>query len=376
HAGETLAKVWSEMKIDDYDVSAEYRKPEDSLEDAAEANLAYRYVHGKTAQKRCESRIRPQRLAAKRANELLCIVRFSETSSEDAYWLDEDEVNLPGLVPSLTFQHQRENMRLAAEERMSKPQRKSTTLLCGKTNKRKKKKGAYVDGGYPMYSNSVDEYDPDEILTYEEVSLYYPRANNKRPIVLIGPPNIGRHELRQRLMEDSERFAAAIPHTSRARKENEVDGQDYHFITRAQFEADILSRKFVEHGEYEKSYYGTSLDAIRSVVNSGKICVLNLHPQSLKILRTSDLKPYVVFVAPPSLEKLRQKKIRNGESYKEEELKDTIEKARMMEDKYGHFFDLIIINNDTERAYHQLLNEINSLEREPQWVPAAWVKGC
>lgn len=77
-----------------------------------------------------------------------------------------------------------------------------------------------------------------------------------------------------------------------------------------------MSRKFVEHGEYEKAYYGTSLDAIRSVINSGKICVLNLHPQSLKILRTSDLKPYVVFVAPPSLEKLRQKKIRNGESYK------------------------------------------------------------
>ncbi|XP_056634889.1 protein PALS1 isoform X3 [Diorhabda sublineata] len=302
-------------------------------------------------------------------------------SQEDANWWQayregEEDQTLAGLVPSLTFQHQRENMRLAAEERMSKPQRKSTTLLCGKTNKRKKKKGAYADGGYPMYSNNVDEYDTDEILTYEEVSLYYPRANNKRPIVLIGPPNIGRHELRQRLMEDSERFAAAIPHTSRARKENEVDGQDYHFITRAQFEADILSRKFVEHGEYEKSYYGTSLDAIRSVVNSGKICVLNLHPQSLKILRTSDLKPYVVFVAPPSLEKLRQKKIRNGESYKEEELKDTIEKARTMEDKYGHFFDLIIINNDTERAYHQLLNEINSLEREPQWVPAAWVKGC
>lgn len=102
-------------------------------------------------------------------------------------------------------------MRLAAEERMSKPQRKSTTLLCGKTNKRKKKKGAYADGGYPMYSNAADEYDAEEILTYEEVSLYYPRANNKRPIVLIGPPNIGRHELRQRLMEDSERFAAAIP---------------------------------------------------------------------------------------------------------------------------------------------------------------------
>ncbi|KAL3265893.1 hypothetical protein HHI36_010084 [Cryptolaemus montrouzieri] len=306
--------------------------------------------------------------------DVLHVISQEDPNWWQAYREGEDDQTLAGLIPSQTFQHQRESMRLAAEERMSKPQRKSSTLLCGKTARRKKKKGAYSEGGYPMYANAVEDYDPDEILTYEEVSLYYPRANSKRPIVLIGPPNIGRHELRQRLMEDAERFAAAIPHTSRARKENEVDGQDYHFITRAQFEADILSRKFVEHGEYEKAYYGTSLDAIRSVVNSGKICVLNLHPQSLKILRTSDLKPYVVFVAPPSLEKLRQKKIRNGETYKEEELKDIIEKAREMEDKYGHFFDMVIINNDTERAYHQLLSEINSLEREPQWVPAAWVK--
>ncbi|XP_044254353.1 protein PALS1 isoform X3 [Tribolium madens] len=306
--------------------------------------------------------------------DVLHVISQDDPNWWQAYREGEEDQTLAGLVPSQSFQHYRESMRLAAEERMARPQRKSSTLLCGKTAKRKKKKGAYAEGGYPIYANAVDEHDPEEILTYEEVSLYYPRANNKRPIVLIGPPNIGRHELRQRLMEDSERFAAAIPHTSRARKENEVDGQDYHFITRAQFEADILSRKFVEHGEYEKAYYGTSLDAIRSVVNSGKICVLNLHPQSLKILRTSDLKPYVVFVAPPSLEKLRQKKIRNGEAYKEEELKDIIEKAREMEDKYGHFFDMIIINNDTERAYHQLLSEINSLEREPQWVPAAWVK--
>lgn len=67
--------------------------------------------------------------------------------------------------------------------------------------------------------------------------------------------------------------------TSRAKRDAEVDGSDYHFITRAQFEADIAAGKFVEHGEYEKNYYGTSLDAIRAVVNSGKICVLNLHPQ-------------------------------------------------------------------------------------------------
>lgn len=167
---------------------------------------------------------------------------------------------------------------------------------------------------------------------------------------------------------------SVISDTSRTRKDSEVNGQDYHFISRQQFETDILCRKFVEHGEYEKAYYGTSIEAIRSIVNSGKICVLNLHPQSLKILRNSDLKPYVVFVAPPSLEKLRQKRLKNNEPVKEEELMDIIEKAREMEDRYGHLFDLIIINNDTNRAFEQLLSEINSLEREPQWVPASWVQ--
>lgn len=104
--------------------------------------------------------------------------------------------------------------------------------------------------------------------------------------------------------------------TSRPRRDKEVDGQDYFFITRAQFEDDILQRRFVEHGEFEKAYYGTSLSAIAAIVKAGKICVLNLHALSLKILKNSDLKPFVVFVAPPSLEKLRQKKQRMGEPVK------------------------------------------------------------
>ena len=58
------------------------------------------------------------------------------------------------------------------------------------------------------------------------------------------------------------------------------------------------------------------MDAIRAVVLAGKFCVLNLHPQSLKILKESDLMPFVVFVAPPSLEKLRAKKRDRGETVK------------------------------------------------------------
>lgn len=67
--------------------------------------------------------------------------------------------------------------------------------------------------------------------------------------------------------------------TSRPRREDEEDGKDYYFTARHIFEADIRANKFVEHGHYKKDYYGTSLESIRNVVSSGKICVLNLHPQ-------------------------------------------------------------------------------------------------
>ena len=67
--------------------------------------------------------------------------------------------------------------------------------------------------------------------------------------------------------------------TSRVRREDEEDGKDYYFTARHLFEADIRANKFVEHGIYEKDYYGTTLESIRNVVHSGKICVLNLHPQ-------------------------------------------------------------------------------------------------
>merc|ERR1719192_1700153 len=89
--------------------------------------------------------------------------------------------------------------------------RAKSGFLCakGKSGRKNKKHLPYTP---------EDEVDAEDVVTYEEVALYYPRADRKRPVVLIGPPNIGRHELRQRLMQDAEQFAAAIPHTSRPKR--------------------------------------------------------------------------------------------------------------------------------------------------------------
>lgn len=98
--------------------------------------------------------------------------------------------------------------------------------------------------------------------------------------------------------------------TNRPRRQGEVDGVHFWFVTKQEFQKDVEARKFIEWGEYQKHYYGTSVDAIRNVMEKGRTCVLTLRAQSLKTLRhpANALMPYVVFIAPPSVEKLRQQR--------------------------------------------------------------------
>ena len=67
--------------------------------------------------------------------------------------------------------------------------------------------------------------------------------------------------------------------TTRPQKHDELDGVDYNFVTNASFEKSITASEFIEHGLLEGHYYGTSFGAVRTVVNSGKVCVLNMHCQ-------------------------------------------------------------------------------------------------
>jgi len=137
----------------------------------------------------------------------------------------------------------------------------------------------------------------------------------------------------------------------------------------------------VEHGEFEGHYYGTALDAIRRVANSGKYCILNLHCEALKMLKASDVKPYVVFISPPSVDRiltLRRGKVdpfnpKPNNQMSDAELYEMVDKAREMEEMYGHYFDKKIVNTDLERTFDELRQIIDKLDVEPQWVPAFWV---
>uniref|UniRef100_A0A1A8I302 Protein PALS1 n=3 Tax=Nothobranchius TaxID=28779 RepID=A0A1A8I302_NOTKU len=276
---------------------------------------------------------------------------------------DEDNQPLAGLVPGKSFQQQREAMKQTIEE--DKEPEKTGKLWCAKKNKRKRKK---------YNSHRADDLD-EEILTYEEMALYHQPANRKRPIALIGPSSCGQAELRQKLLHNQpDRFAGAVPHTTRSRRDGEVSGRDYHFVSRQTFEAELAAGKLIESGEFEKNHYGTSTDSVRQVINTGKICVLCLHTQALKVLRSSDLKPYIIFIAPPSQERLRYLLTKDNKNPKPEELREIIEKAREMEQSCGHLFDSVIVNTDLDKSYTELLRLINKLDTEPQWVPCSWLR--
>lgn len=307
-----------------------------------------------------------------RRGDILHVVNQEDPNWWQAWRAGDEGKTLAGLIPSKHFQQQRENLRKTAQETESSS-KQSKGCLCFKRKRRKK----------VLYNaQHNEEYVADEVLPYEEVALLEPNPQKKRPVVLIGPDKVGRKELRQKLILFSqERFAGVVPHTSRPKRPEEVNGRDYYFIPPSAFESDIVSNKFVEHGEFEGHCYGTALDSIRRVANSGKYCILNLNCEALKILMASDVKPYVIFISPPSYDRiltLRRGKVdpfnpKPNNQMTVAEVQQMVDKAREMEEMFGHYFDKTIVNTDLERTFDELRQTIDKLDVEAQWVRASWV---
>jgi guanylate kinase len=167
-------------------------------------------------------------------------------------------------------------------------------------------------------------------------------------------------------------------------KPGEVNGKEYFFVSREKMEEDIEASKFIEYGEYKGNLYGTSADSVKAIVNSGHVCILNPHYQALKMLRTPQLKPYIIYIKPPPLDKLKETRnavharstfdVDNSRGFTEEEFNDIIKAANRIEFLYDHFFDEVIVNDDLAVAFSQLLAATNRVESEPSWVPASWVQ--
>uniref|UniRef100_A0A8C1KJ14 Membrane protein, palmitoylated 3b (MAGUK p55 subfamily member 3) n=1 Tax=Cyprinus carpio TaxID=7962 RepID=A0A8C1KJ14_CYPCA len=224
-----------------------------------------------------------------------------------------------------------------------------------------------------------------EFLIYEEVTLYQMRPQDKpRLVVLIGSLGARINELKQKVIaENPHRYGVAVPHTTRPRKSHEKEGVEYHFISKQAFESDIQSNKFIEYGEYKNNQYGTSLESIRSVLARNKVCLVDVQPEALKILRTAEFKPYVIFVKPriPEIRLQHSSPTSPGRSDNghitvrlDEDLQDMRQSAEQIDQQYGHLVDRVLIKEDSASACVELRNILDRLEREPKWVPVSWVR--
>ncbi|XP_078453026.1 MAGUK p55 subfamily member 7-like isoform X4 [Lampetra planeri] len=196
------------------------------------------------------------------------------------------------------------------------------------------------------------------------------------------PPGVGINELKRRLIaSDPSLYSGTVPTTTRQKKSHEKDSKEYYFVSRHLFEADLQNNRFVEYGEFKGNLYGTSVDAIRSVVNAGKVCLLDVSPPAIKSIRTPEFKPFVIFVKPPSLERLRQTRgaakssgdKNPARNFTDEEFQEMLGTAARMEAQFGYLFDKTVVNDELAVAYRELRATADSLERETMWVPLGWV---
>lgn len=298
-------------------------------------------------------------------------------SQEDVHWWQAKHVKAPslkGLIPSLYLEERRKAF-VPHENDFSQ-----SSWVCGLIDRKKKKKILFNAKEHSML-------DKADLRLYEEVARMPPFQ--RKTLVLIGTEGIGRRTLKTKLLNlDPDRFGATIPHTSRAIRENEENGRGYYFESRTQIEIDIKKGEYLEWGEYNGNLYGTKLNTIRQVVQSGKMCIIDCAPKALKLLSNQEFMPYIVFIKCPStvddlysmkLKSLNPSKFKNVTvnqsllNIDESEFTSVIEESETIERDFHAYFDLTIVNEDMGRCFTSLVEAIDALRAEPQWVPTHWL---
>ncbi|MBS3786594.1 guanylate kinase [Candidatus Bipolaricaulota bacterium] len=171
--------------------------------------------------------------------------------------------------------------------------------------------------------------------------------------VITGPSGVGKTTLMNRALERDERLAYSVSHTTRSKRAGEVDGEDYHFVDRNEFEEMVEREGFLEWAEFCGDYYGTSREEIKSIKREESDPFLDIDVQGAKQLRSDpSLDAVFVFLAPPSLEELERRIMDRGA-----ETEDTIEKRiRIARNELSRIpeFDYLVVNKEIKEAVSDL----------------------
>lgn len=171
--------------------------------------------------------------------------------------------------------------------------------------------------------------------------------------VITGPSGVGKTTIMDRVLEKDERLAYSISHTTRNKRPGEVDGEDYHFVDRREFEEIIEKDGFLEWAEFCGDYYGTSRGEIESIKREESDPFLDIDVQGARQLRSDpSIDAVFVFLAPPSLEEL-ERRITDRGSETEGTIEKRISIARNELSRIPEF-DYLIVNKELNKAVNHL----------------------
>ncbi|XP_011634273.1 disks large 1 tumor suppressor protein isoform X3 [Pogonomyrmex barbatus] len=323
----------------------------------------------------------PSRGLAFRYGEILHVTN----ASDDEWWqarrvTPQGEEEGLGIIPS----RRRWERKQRARDRSVKFQGHMPVILDKQSTLDRKKKNFSFSRKFPFMKSKDDKsedgsdqepfmlcYTQDDtntegseenVLSYEAVQQL--TIQYTRPVIVLGP-------LKDRINDDlisefPDKFGSCVPHTTRSRREYEVDGRDYHFVaSREQMERDIQNHLFIEAGQYNDNLYGTSVASVREVAEKGKHCILDVSGNAIKRLQVAQLYPIAIFIKPKSIESVMEMNKRMTE----EQAKKTYERALKMEQEFGEYFTAVVQGDTPEEIYVKVKEVISEQSGPNIWVP-------
>ncbi|XP_057176915.1 disks large homolog 2 isoform X20 [Triplophysa rosa] len=294
-------------------------------------------------------------------------------ASDDEWWqarrvTPEGDSEEMGVIPSKRRVERKERARLKTVKFNAKP----GSLDSKGSFSEKRRKNFIFSRKFPFYKNKdADEQDEsDSERSQEEVILSYEpvirqEISYTRPVIILGP-------MKDRINDDlisefPDKFGSCVPHTTRPKRDYEVDSRDYHFVTsREQMEKDIQEHKFIEAGQYNDNLYGTSVQSVKYVAERGKHCILDVSGNAIKRLQVAHLYPIAIFIKPRSIETLMEMNKR----LTEEQAKKTYDRALKLEQEFGEYFTALVQGETLEDIYNQCKMVIEEQSGPYIWIPS------
>ncbi|ESQ52912.1 hypothetical protein EUTSA_v10016777mg [Eutrema salsugineum] len=182
------------------------------------------------------------------------------------------------------------------------------------------------------------------------------KGNAEKPIVISGPSGVGKGTLISMLMKEfPSMFGFSVSHTTRSPRSMERNGVHYHFADKSVMEKEIKDGKFLEFASVHGNLYGTSIESVEVVTDSGKRCILDIDVQGARSVRASSLDAIFIFVCPPSMKEL-ENRLRARGTETEEQIQKRLRnaEAEIKEGQSSGIFGLILYNDNLEECYKKL----------------------